>query len=112
MNKEEILKISQLENSGKPDERELAAMGKASRTGMAAGAFLCVALIIVGKIILDNSDLAAVGWMVYFTMQGCSNIALFKQLKNRQKLIYGIMEIALAVAFAVILVLRALRGVI
>ena len=38
MNKEDILAKSRLENQGKPDELELVAMGKASRTGMLIGA--------------------------------------------------------------------------
>ena len=108
MNKEDILKMSQQENSGKPDERELAAIGKASRTGMKAGAILCAVLIVVSNFILDKPELAAVGWMVYCTMEGFSDIALFRQLKNRKKLIYGIMFIALAAAFAVAIVLKSM----
>lgn len=105
MNKEDILKMSQQENSGKPDERELAAIGKASRTGMAAGAILCAILIVVGNFI-DKPEFAAVGWMVYLTMNGFSNIALFKQLRNRKKLIYGIIDLALAAAFAVAIIVK------
>jgi hypothetical protein len=39
--------------------------------------------------------------MVYFAMQGISNIVLFQHLKNRSKLIYGIVEIVFAVLFAI-----------
>lgn len=108
MNKEDILKMSQQENSGKPDERELAALGKASRTGMAAGAILCAVLIVVSNLILDKPELAAVAWMVYLTMSGFNSIALFRQLKNRRKLIYGIIDLILAAAFAVAIVWKGL----
>lgn len=107
MNKEEILKLSQRENEGKLDERELAAFGKASRIGMLVGALLCVVLIIIGEFVLNMPELALVGWMVYFAMQGSSNIVLFKYLKTRSKLIYGVAEIVFAVAFAVAIVFKA-----
>ncbi len=100
MKKEDILKISQQENKGKLDERELIALGKASRIGMLVGAFLCVALILVSRFIFDMPELALVGWMLYFAMQGSSNLALYKNLKDRTKLIYGIVETAFAIAFA------------
>ena len=106
MNKEEILKMSQQENKGKLDERELAVLGKASRVGMLIGALLCIALILVSQFVLDMPELALVGWMVYFVMQGSSNLVLFKHLKTRLKLIYGIVEIVFAVVFAVTIVFK------
>lgn len=107
INKEDILKMSRQENKGKLDERELAAFGKASRIGMLVGALLCAALILVSEFVLNMPELALVGWMVYFAMQGSSNIVLFKHLKTRSKLIYGIIEIAFAVVFAVEIVFKA-----
>ena len=107
MNKDEILKMSQQENKGKLDERELAVYGKASRVGMLVGGLLCVALIIVSRFILNIPELALVGWMVYFAMQGSSNIVLYKYLKTSSKLIYGIVEIVFSIAFAVAIVFKA-----
>ena len=107
MNKEEILKMSQQENKGKLDEREQAAFGKASRVGMLVGALLCVVLVLVSEFILKKPELALAGWMVYFAMQGSSNIILYTQLKNRSKLIYGIIETIFAIAFAVAVVFKA-----
>lgn len=52
-------------------------------------------------------EIGLVGWLVYFAMQGSSNIVLYKDLKNRRNLIWGIIEIAFAVAFAVVLVIRS-----
>lgn len=107
MNKEDILKMSQQENKGKLDERELAVLGKASRIGMLVGILLCVVLILVSKFILNMPELALAGWMVYFAMQGSSNIVLYKNLKTQSKLTYGIIEIVLAVAFAAAFVIKA-----
>lgn len=107
MNKEDILKMSQQENKGKLDERELAVLGKASRIGMLVGILLCVALILVSKFILNMPELALAGWMVYFAMQGSSNIVLYMNLKTQSKLTYGIIEIVLAVAFAAAFVIKA-----
>lgn len=108
MNKEDILKMSQNENKGKLDEREMAVFGKASRVGMLVGALGCVVLIFVSGFVLNMPELALAGWMVYFAMQGSSNIVLYKHLKTRSKLIYGIIEIILAVAFAVSVVIKAM----
>ena len=44
--------------------------------------------------------------MVYFAMQGSSNMVLFRYLKTRSKLVYGIIGIVFAVAFAVALVFK------
>lgn len=107
MNKEDILKMSRRENKGKLDERELAAFGKASRVGMLVGALLCVTLIFVSEFVLNKPEFSLVGWMVYFAMQGSSNIVLFKCLKTRSKLVCGIIGIAFAAAFAIALALKA-----
>ena len=106
MDKDEILKKSQQENKGKLDECEAAAFGKASRVGMLVGALLCVVLVLVSEFVLNSPALALAGWMVYFAMQGSSNMVLFKQLKTRSKLIYGIIELVFAVAFAAALVIK------
>lgn len=106
MNKEEILKKSQQENQGRFDECETAAFGKASRVGMLVGALLCVVLILVSEFVLNMPELGIAGWTVYFAMQGSSNVVLYKQLKTRLRLIYGIVELVFAVAFAVALVLK------
>ncbi|MBQ9743047.1 MAG: hypothetical protein IJV88_05180 [Ruminococcus sp.] len=107
MNKDEILRRSQQENKGKLDERERDVFGKASRVGMLVGALLCVALVLVSEFLLDVPELGLAGWMVYFAMQGSSNIVLFLNLKNRSKLIYGIVEIIFSVAFAVAVIMKA-----
>ena len=107
MKKEEILQKSREENKGKLDERELAVFGRASRVGMLAGALLCVALVLIGELILEEPIISLTAWLVYFTMQGSSNLVLYKHLKNSSKLIYGIVEIIFAIAFAAAVCMKA-----
>lgn len=107
MNKDEVLKMSCEENEGRHDEREIIAFGTASRVGMLVGAIICVALVFASKLLFHVPEIGLVGWLVYFAMQGSSNIVLYKDLKNRRNLIWGIIEIAFAVAFAVVLVIRS-----
>ena len=107
MNKYEILEDSHEENQEVYDEREKLATGAASRAGMIVGASVCVLLVFISKPVLHIPEIALVGWLVYFTMMGSSNIVLYKELRNRSKLIRGIIEIALAVAFAAALVIKS-----
>ena len=106
MDKDEILKISQQENKGKLDERESLAYGKASRIGMAIGALLCMILVLISELLLNAPELALAGWLVYFTMQGSFNLSLYFRLKTHKKLIYGIVEIIFACAFAVAVIIK------
>lgn len=107
MNKDEILQKSRRENKGKHDEREMAAFGTAARVGMLVGAFVCVALVLASEFLFHIPEIGLVGWLVYFAMQGSSNIILFRDLKKRRNLIWGIIEIALAIAFIVTVVLKS-----
>ena len=106
MNKDEILKMSQQENKGKPDELEVAAFGKASRVGMLVGALLCVVFVLVGTLVLDMPELAFASWTVYFSILGSNSIVMYKHLKTRSKLICGIVDIAFAVLYAGLLAYR------
>lgn len=107
MNKDEILKMSREENEGRHDEREMMAYGTASRVGMLVGAVLCVVLVFASELLFHIPEIGLVGWIVYSAMQGSGNIVLYNNLKNRRNLIWGIIEIALAVAFAVALIVKS-----
>lgn len=107
MNKEEILKLSREENEGRRDEREMIAYGTASRTGMLVGAIICAILVFASKLLFHIPEIGLVGWLEYFAMQGSGNIVLFKNLKNRQNLIWGIIEIVFAVAFSIALIVKS-----
>ena len=107
MNKDVILKMSREENKGRHDEREMMAYGTASRVGMLVGAIICAVLVFAGELLFHIPEIGLVGWLVYSAMQGSGNIVLYRDLKNRRNLIWGIVEIALAVAIAIVLVVRS-----
>ena len=107
MNRDEILKMSREENEGRHDEREMIAYGTASRVGMLVGAIICVVLVLASEFLLHVPEIGLVGWLVYFAMQGSGNVVLYKDLRIRRNLIWGIIEIVFAVAFAVVLVIRS-----
>lgn len=107
MNKDEILKMSREENEGRHDEREMIAYGTASRAGMLVGGIICAILVFASELIFHVPEIGLVGWLVYFAMQGSGNIVLYKKLDKRRDLIWGIIEIAFAIAFAVMLVIRS-----
>lgn len=104
MDRDEVLKRSRKENEGQRDEREMAAHGHASRIGMLVGAFVCVALVLASEFLFHIPEIGFVGWLVYFTMQGAGNIVLYKDLGNPRSLTWGIIELAIATLFAVVLV--------
>ena len=107
MNKEEILKMSREENEGRHDEREMIAFGTASRVGMLVGALVCVLLVLASEFLFHIPEIGWVGWLVYFAMQGSSNIVLYKDSKIRKNLVWGIIELAFAIAFVVVLVVKS-----
>ena len=106
MNKDEILKMSREENEGRHDELEMIVYGTASRVGMLVGAIICVALVFASELLFHIPEIGLVGWLVYFAMQGSGNIVLYKNLKNRWNLIWGIIEIAFSVAFTIALITK------
>ena len=107
MNKEEILKMSRAENEGKHDERELMVSGTASRFGMAVGALICMALVFMSELVFNIPEIGLAGWLVYFAMHGATNLAMYKELKSRRNLNWGIMATAAAVVFAVLLIVKS-----
>lgn len=107
MNRDEVLRKSRAENEGRHDEREMLAFGTASRVGMLVGAFICVALVLASEFLFHIPEIGIVGWLVYFGMQGSSNIVLYRNLQNRMNLCWGLIEIAVAIAFAVVLLIKS-----
>ena len=107
MNKEEILKMSREENEGRRDEYEMMAYGTASRVGMLVGAIICAVLVFASELLFHIPEIGVVGWLVYCAMQGSGSIVLFQKLKNRRNLIWGIIELAFTIIFAVVLVLKS-----
>ena len=106
MNKEEILQMSREENAGKHDERELAALGSASRVGLAVGGLLCVALALISELALDNNLLSIAGWTVYLGLFGSQKLVLYKHLKKKSNLVFGIIYLAVAAVSVVMLFVK------
>ena len=107
MNKEEILKMSRAENEGKRDEREIMVSGMAAKIGMAVGILICTLLVLASELLLKIPEVGLAGWLVYFSMYGASNLAMYKELKNRRNLEWGIITTAAAVVFAVMLIVKS-----
>ena len=107
MNKEEILKMSRAENEGRRDEREIMVSGTASKVGMAVGVAICTLLVLASKFLLKIPEVGLAGWLVYFSMYGACNLAMYKELKNRRNLEWGIITTAAAVVFAVMLIVKS-----
>lgn len=109
MKKDEILKMSREENEGRYDEREMAAFGAAARIGMLVGGFLCAILVVLSEFVFNKHEIGLAAWLVYFSMQGSNYIALFVKLKAKRQLIYGMIDLAAAVVFAITLGIVVLR---
>ena len=101
MNRDEILEKSRNENKGKYDERQLAALGKASNVGIAVGGLMCMLIALVSEIFFDRYIFYAIAWLVYTSMLGSRSLYLYKELKARKHLVIGILETVCAAAFAV-----------
>ena len=108
MRKDKILEMSRKENVGKLDEREMAAFGTASKVGMLVGGVLCVALVLVSEFLFKKPEIGLVAWLVYFSMYGSHHITLYTKLRGSNYLIFGIISIIMAIAFAVSLGFLAL----
>ena len=107
MNKEEILKMSRAENKGKHDEREIMVSGTASRFGMAVGALICMVLVFLSELFFHVPEIGLACWLVYFAMHGATNLAMYKELKIRSNLKWGVITTAAAVVFAVLLIVKS-----
>ncbi len=109
MKKDEILEMSRKENEGRYDEREQAAFGAASRVGMLVGGIVCAVLVVLSELLFNIPEFGLIAWFVYFSMNGSHYITLYTKLKARKQLVYGIMDLTLAVIFAVTICIVALR---
>lgn len=107
MNKNEILEKSRQENQG-TDLVEKEAMNSASQKAVAFGGILCM-LLSFSNVLLGGTFNYAL-WGVYLTMTGTTLLVKYYHLRKTHELIFGILEIALAVAFVVIHFVRFKAG--
>lgn len=109
MDKEKILQMSRKENEGQQDEWEQSIEFKSARLSKAVGLTVCVLLALFCDFLLLNRLISLVGWIVFFAMEGSSNLYLYWHNKKSSKLIWGILEIVCAVVDVILLVLFAMR---
>ena len=74
------------------------------RVGMLVGGIICVLLVLASEFIFGIHEIGLAAWLVYFAMQGSHSVAVYTKLKDRKKLVYGIIELAISALFAAVLV--------
>lgn len=103
MDKNEILEKSRQENKG-TDLFERDAMNSASQKAVAVGGLLCMFLSFT-DIFLGGSFNYTL-WGVYLSMTGTTLLVKYLHLRKIHELIFGIIELVLAIAFIVLHFLR------
>ncbi len=101
MNKEDILKLSRIENKN-GDEREQKVKLRSYATSAFIGLFLCIIASFIEDIIFDRS--AALLWIIYYGMQFSKSMFEAVKLKNK-------MDAVLSVVFGLGLVIESIHYV-
>ena len=109
MDKDTILKLSRAENEGKQDEREQSIENKAGVVGRWAGLCVCLLLVLISEYLLHNRDTGRAAWIVFFAMEGCSNLYLYLQNRKTSALVWSVVKLACAVIYLAILVILNVR---
>ena len=73
------------------------------------GGFICIILALVSKNVFKCPEVAFAALLVFFAMRGSQDIAYCVKLKERKRLVQGILELTMAVAFAVGLVILLIK---
>ncbi len=103
MNKDEILAKSRKENENQ-DEMELEVFAKSGQKACAVGGIVCVLIIILQSIFKNSVDFSV--WAVYLSMTGTMLLYKYIKLKKKHELIFGLMQLILAVVFLVFYILK------
>ncbi len=107
MDKNEILEKSREENKNQ-DEREKFAIAKASQKATyVVGALVCCFFIIL-DIFIGNGIFYPV-YSIYLAITGSTLLFKFYYLKELHELIFGVIEILIAIAFIVLYILREVK---
>ncbi|MBE6014212.1 MAG: hypothetical protein E7241_02425 [Lachnospiraceae bacterium] len=106
MDKEEILKLSREENNDVLDEREILAYGNAARFGGRVGGIICFILTVIFSRFFNMPEVGLAVFIVFFGMQAAGNFALYKELRLRHDLIYGLLATAFTIGIAIALAIR------
>lgn len=103
MNKNEILEKSRQENQG-TDLVEREVINSAGQKAVAVGGLLCM-LLTFSDVLLGGSFNYSL-WGIYLSMTGTTLLVKYFHLKKIHELLFGILEVALAVAFIALHFLR------
>ena len=103
MTREEILEKSRIENRNH-DEMERDALARAGQRACAVGGLVCAAIIILEAIFTEHVNLGT--WAVYLSITGTMLLVKYLYLKKRHELIFGMIQIGLAIAFLVSYILQ------
>ena len=107
MDKVQILQMSRNENEGQPDEWEQSIKEQAAQLGKAVGLIVSIMVVLLAEIVLQNRDLGRGAWIVYFAMEGSSDLYKYLKTKKRSKLIMAVLELFCAVSYVIIMILFA-----
>ena len=105
MDKDQILQMSRHENEGQPDEWEQSIDERAAVIGKTVGLIACVLVVLLAEYALHNRDLGRGAWVVYFAMEGSSDLYKYLKTKKRAKLIWASLELFCAVTYLILMIL-------
>ncbi|MBQ9374941.1 MAG: hypothetical protein IJU04_01195 [Ruminococcus sp.] len=97
MTRDEILEKSRKENKGN-DEREAAALAKAGQIAAFAGGMMCFVILLLEGILSQFTGRVVFAiWAVYMTITGTTLLTKYFKLKKKHELVFGLIELLLAV---------------
>ena len=109
MDKEKILEMSRAENKNQ-DERERAAMARAGQAASAVGGIVCAVFLVFCAIFRRPGDTTAlVAWTVYLSITGTSLLVKYRRLGKKHELVFGLIQLALALLFFVFYVMAQVK---
>lgn len=97
MDKDRILTLSRQENNGKDGEWEKTILNKAATAARVVGLALSVLLVLADDLLFHTRYIGLVSWIIFFGMEGASNLILYLHFKKKSKLISTIVDISCAV---------------
>lgn len=106
MNKNEILERSRKENKNQ-DEMERDAFLKAGQRACAIGGLVCMTIIIFEAVFSDHVNFSI--WAVYLSMTGTMLMVKYIRLKKKHELIFGLLQLGLAVTFLIMYIVQLVR---
>ena len=106
MSKEEILAKSREENK-KRDEMEQAVFVKAGQQACAVGGIVCMVIIILEAIFAKEVNTSI--WAVYLSITGTMLLMKYRGLRKKHELIFGLIQLGLAVCFLVMYIIKLVR---